>query len=273
MARIRSVHPKQTTDEAFVECGPWARLLAIFIRNFSDDQGVFEWKPKTLKMEIFPADDVNVSDLLAELERTSQVRRYEVEGRAYGVIRNFLKYQKPKFPNATYPLPDDLKLWRDGIGSVSIALPKASGKVPPVVVVVGVKEEEETTDIVAGATDAPVSHVILEEKPFPSVEDLQLAIKHWNFQAERLGLAQVKDFTDKRRRSLKARLTKLSSLDAWIALVDSLEHRPFCRGENPRGWRVDFDFLMREDAFTKLREGGWLKPGMSLEPEIAHAAE
>lgn len=127
MARIRSVHPGQTKDEAFVECSPWARLLAIFIRNHADDQGVFEWKPKTLKMEIFPADDVDVPALLAELEATNQVKRFEDSGRAYGVIRNFTKYQKPKTPNAIHPLPESIKLWRDNFGTTSETLPKSSG--------------------------------------------------------------------------------------------------------------------------------------------------
>ncbi len=53
MARIRSIHPGQATDEDFVQCSPFARLLAIFVRNEADDHGVFKWKPVTLKMRIF----------------------------------------------------------------------------------------------------------------------------------------------------------------------------------------------------------------------------
>lgn len=137
---------------------------------------------------------------------------------------------------------------------------------------------EQKTDIVADAPPLDVSRVVLngnehpDPEPFPSTEDLQLAIKHWNFQAERFGLPAVQDFTDKRRRSLRLRLAKLKTLDAWIALVDSLEHRPFCLGENKRSWRVDFDYVMREDGFTKLREGGWLTPGKAVELEAAHAS-
>ncbi len=105
MARIRSIHPGQWTDEAFVECSFAARLLAIGLRNEADDLGVFEWKPTMLKMRLFPADDVDVIPLLAELEATDQVLRYEVDGRQYGIIRNFGKFQKPRSPKYVHPPP------------------------------------------------------------------------------------------------------------------------------------------------------------------------
>ena len=65
--------------------------------------------------------------LLAELEATNQIKRFEESGRAFGVIRNFTKYQKPKTPNAIHPLPESMKLWRDNFGSVSETPPKQSG--------------------------------------------------------------------------------------------------------------------------------------------------
>lgn len=116
MARIRSIHPGQPTDEAFVSCGPWARLLALLIRNQADDQGVFEWKPVMLKMRIFPADNVEVEPLLEELVATNQVRKYEFAGRQYGAIRNFGTYQSPKSPKATHPITQAMAEYTGVIG-------------------------------------------------------------------------------------------------------------------------------------------------------------
>ena len=110
MPRIRSVHPGQWTDEDFVGCSMAARLLAIAIRNIADDEGVFEWKPVTIKMTVFPADDVNVTELLEELVLSRQVRRYTVDGKAYGIIRNFKKYQRPKKPVSNHPLPNSAEM-------------------------------------------------------------------------------------------------------------------------------------------------------------------
>ena len=107
MARIRSTHPGQWTDERFVTCSPLARLLALAVRNEADDNGIFEWKPLTLKMRLFPADSCDVGELLQELEETEQVYRFTVRGKEYGIIRNFTKYQRPKKPTFTYPTPTE----------------------------------------------------------------------------------------------------------------------------------------------------------------------
>jgi hypothetical protein len=109
MARIRSTHPTQWNDDDFIECSPLARLLTIGIRNFADDCGVFEWKPGQIKRNCLPADACDVKPLLEELVRHNQVKKYTVDGRDYGVIRNFRKWQRPKKPNTIYPLPDELR--------------------------------------------------------------------------------------------------------------------------------------------------------------------
>lgn len=111
MARIRSCFPGQWTDEDFVECSPLARLLVIGLRNEADDQGVFEWKPRALKMRLLPADDVSVTDLLAELSAQRQVMPYEIDGKAYGAIRNFMLWQRPKKPKAVHPVTPEVREW------------------------------------------------------------------------------------------------------------------------------------------------------------------
>ncbi len=105
MPRIRSVHPSQWTDESFVECSFAARLFVIAVRNETDDNGIFEWKPKTLKMKLFPADNIDLEPLLAELIDTKQVMKFEVNGIYYGMVRNFQKYQRPEKPKFLYPTP------------------------------------------------------------------------------------------------------------------------------------------------------------------------
>lgn len=109
MARIRSVHPGQWKDQDFVECSFGARLLALALRNEADDQGIFEWKPKQIKMNVFPADSVDVDALLAELVQFNIVKAYEVDGRRLGAIRNFRRYQRPKTPNAVHAMTDEIR--------------------------------------------------------------------------------------------------------------------------------------------------------------------
>lgn len=103
MSRIRSIHPGFFTDEDLVSVSVYARLLFLGIGVEADDKGIFEWKPLTIKMRIFPADNADVGALLHELETVGAIKRYELEGRTYGAIRNFRRFQKPKTPNDIYP--------------------------------------------------------------------------------------------------------------------------------------------------------------------------
>jgi hypothetical protein len=108
MARIRSLHPGQWRDADFCDCSALARLLALALRNIADDNGVFEWKPAEIKIECLPADNVEVKKLLAELVQRGLVKRFEVDRRAYGAIRNFLTWQRPQKPKPVHPCPDDI---------------------------------------------------------------------------------------------------------------------------------------------------------------------
>lgn len=105
MARIRSLHPEQWSDEQFASCSPLARLLAIGIRNEADDNGIFEWNVFRLRVRILPGDNCDMVALLDELLASNQVLRYEVDGKAYGLIRNFQRFQSAKKPTFRHPLP------------------------------------------------------------------------------------------------------------------------------------------------------------------------
>lgn len=109
MSRIRSIHPGFFTDENLVSVSMAARLLFLGLGVESDDKGIFEWKPLTIKMRVFPADNVDVAELLAELTAADAVRNYEIDGRQYGAIRNFRRFQKPKTPNDIHPAPLDIR--------------------------------------------------------------------------------------------------------------------------------------------------------------------
>lgn len=129
MARIRSLHPGQWTDEDFVLLDFPARLLALGIRNEADDQGVFEWKPQTIKMKIFPADNIDVEPLLDECLTHRQFAKFTVGGKDYGVIRNFRGFQRPKKPKILYPLPSEFRTY----AGLSVVSPEPkTDEAPPV---------------------------------------------------------------------------------------------------------------------------------------------
>lgn len=136
MSRIRSVHPGLWTDEAFVSLSPMARLLLMGLWNECDDMGSFAWSPITLKMRILPADAADAAALLAEMVSIGIVKHYEVAGKAYGAVRNFCQFQRPKKPNSVHPQTAEIANWvntkarstRDGSEEVPDKLPTPSPK-------------------------------------------------------------------------------------------------------------------------------------------------
>jgi hypothetical protein len=106
MARIRSLHPGQWSDEDFVAMSFPARILALALRNIADDHGVFEWKPLTIKMQLLPADNIDVTEMLSEMVANKIVVEFDAEGKRYGAIRNFMKWQRPKKPSYQHPCPE-----------------------------------------------------------------------------------------------------------------------------------------------------------------------
>lgn len=105
MARIRTIKPEFWTSEQVVECSPTARLLFIGLWNFCDDGGVHPASVKRIKMEVFPADqmdDEEVKTLLRELIDAGLLLHYEAEDKEYYQVTGW-KHQKIDKPNFRYP--------------------------------------------------------------------------------------------------------------------------------------------------------------------------
>jgi len=106
MARIRTIKPEFWTDEKVVQMSPWARLLFIGIWNFSDDEGRMEFSSVRLKLQILPADDVDIGDLCAELRRLALICTYSHKDKQYLQVINFDKHQRiDKRRTSKYPAP------------------------------------------------------------------------------------------------------------------------------------------------------------------------
>ncbi len=106
MARIRSIKPEFWTDEKVVELSPFARLLFIGMWNFCDDEGRMVYSPKRIKMQVFPADSIDLTELLEEIRKSKLVYVYSVDGVEYLQVCGFLKHQKvDKRTKSKYPAP------------------------------------------------------------------------------------------------------------------------------------------------------------------------
>lgn len=126
MSRIRSIHPGLWTDEAFMSLSSHARLLIIGIWQEAFDDGVFEWKPLTIKARVFPVDNVDIAGLMSELVAQNFVRQEEFDGRKIGLVRNFRHYQRPKKPNSSEMLRPEWATYVGLTGDSSEPVPNQS---------------------------------------------------------------------------------------------------------------------------------------------------
>jgi len=81
-------------------------------------------------------------------------------------------------------------------------------------------------------------------------DDIERVLDAW----KRTPFAQIRKLTSKRRTLLKARI-KDYGVDDVIEAIEIAAKTPFCLGKNDRGWKADFEFLLRPDSIAKILEG------------------
>lgn len=147
--------PSFFTNENLIELPFEFRLLFAGLWCHADRDGRLEDRPKRLKLQIFPADAVDVDAGLQALHDAGFIQRYEVNGQRYISICKFSAHQNPhhKETSAGYPQPPESlvktqcpeKTWLApekpglpggdlGLGSGDLGLGTGDGKAAPLVV-------------------------------------------------------------------------------------------------------------------------------------------
>lgn len=67
-------------------------------------------------------------------------------------------------------------------------------------------------------------------------------------------LPKIRDITDKRKQAIQYIVKKYSWEDI-IQVFDNTEASDFLKGNNDRGWKASFDFILRKDKFVNILEG------------------
>jgi len=95
MARARNIKPGFFRNADLVELSFEARLLFIGLWTIADREGRLEDRPKQIKMELFPADNLDCELILNSLAEIGMITRYVHDGKRYLQVVNFLKHQNP----------------------------------------------------------------------------------------------------------------------------------------------------------------------------------
>lgn len=97
MARIRTVKPELFRHEGLfdleAELGVPVRLAWIGLFTIADREGRFKWRPRAIKAEVLPYDDVDFSRVLDALVTRGFLVKYANAGNEYGWIPTFGAHQ------------------------------------------------------------------------------------------------------------------------------------------------------------------------------------
>jgi hypothetical protein len=261
MARIRTIKPEFWTSEQVTECSLSARLLFIGLWNFADDGGNLSASCKTAKMQIFPADNIDVEPLIDELISIGLLVVYCVSDRNYWHITGWhhqvINRPSPlKFPeysvSAQLPISDHSREERKGkegkgVNSNTNVLLVNSPSALPVP-----SEHGESVEII----NFPKLKTSTE-----TTELLRCVGEGWNELAHSFRLPTIGKLTDKRKSWVVARAKELVSdyefenpIDGFSFLFEKIKSSKFLRGE-ANGFRCSFDFAFNQTSFTKIMEG------------------
>jgi hypothetical protein len=98
MTRMRGVKPDLLRHEGLIDLeaatGLPIRLCFIGLLMCADRDGRFQWKPRTLKAEIMPHDQLDFGAVMEALASADFVRLYSVGGKEYGWIPGFRVHQR-----------------------------------------------------------------------------------------------------------------------------------------------------------------------------------
>ncbi|MFG1399858.1 hypothetical protein [Roseixanthobacter pseudopolyaromaticivorans] len=109
MARIRTIKPELFKHESLFDLeartGLPVRLAFMGLFTCCDREGRFKWRPRALKVDVMPYDDVDFSAVLDAMEAGGFVTRYEVDGESFGYIPSFSRHQNVNLREAASTIP------------------------------------------------------------------------------------------------------------------------------------------------------------------------
>lgn len=271
MARIRTVKPEFWTSEQVVDCSPIARLLFIGMWNFCDDAGNHPASAKTLKMEVFPGDDITTAEvqcMVDEIINAGLIVEYAAEGRQYWHVTGWRhqKIEKPNYKHPSYTYESRLPVADQSANDTrqvsDHSTPEWNGKEgsnKPLL--------SESGDSNSLPAETKTDNVVKIDSAKPQIPYQQIVDAYHEALPE---LPAVRLQTEARRKAIKSRWMQMLNSDRgdgtlrytdadsgirwWTQYFNHVRHNSHWLGDNDRGWTADFDWLLNLSNFTKVLE-------------------
>lgn len=246
MARIRTIKPSFFRHEGLQDleaANPKKYTMMVFagLWGHCDKGGCFQWRPRMLKLDILPFLNFEMSETLKLLEVHGFIRRYEVDGEAYGVIDSFMEHQRIHGKEAqeeqACPVPPALVKQQGNNGE---ATGKQQGNNGEAVETAGREgkgreQEKEGNGIV------------------PASMTLERVVEVWNVIP---GVGQAKSVTGPIRERVCTRLKEHPDLEWWRTLFDRVKASDFLCGRKT-DFAVTLDWILGPKNLAKLMNGNY----------------
>lgn len=270
MARARNIKPGFFRNADLVELPFEARLLFIGLWTIADRSGRMEDRPKQIKMELFPADSVDVDALLDELASIGVVARYSHDGKRYLQVVNFSKHQNPHKDEKASTIPD-----QDG----HLATPEQDKKKHSASTVQAPCNNDSGTVVIGLIPDSLIPDSLKEANAsvgkadaLPRCETQSVVDLYHQALPE---LPAVRVMSDARQKAVRSfwkfvltskksdgskRAETAEQALAWIGgYFDRARHNDFLMGRGAKapgheGWQCDLDFLLSEKGKKHVLE-------------------
>lgn len=230
MARKRMIDPNIWQSENFNKLSTLAKLVFIGLFSQADDEGRGRANAIFLKSMLFPYnEDMRSADIekaLCEISSNMSVVFYSCDGSNYYSLYNWDKWQKIDKPKSS-----ELPAFEENNTEIRRLFDERSTndsrKVPPNKNKNRIRIEEE-------------------ENKREKIKDIYCSIC--------TNLPQIQKLTDKRKKAIDNFLRDFT-FEQFEEICTKANNSDFLIGKNDRGWKADFDFLMRTDKATNILEG------------------
>lgn len=239
MARIRTVKPDLFRHEDLhdleLETGLPVRLAFIGLFCVCDKAGRFRWRPKQLKLDIFPYDDLDFERVIDALASRDFLVKYEVEGVFYGCIPTFTRHQHINNRESESTLPD-----------MSVGTLTNEGTKPESP---EITEPEQTSNTELVTREPRVEHSTEGEKEREKEREgernnmsrqtrdqVKEVFDHW---ITTMGKTSQAKLTDKRKKCIEARLKEGYTVDQIKQAIEGCAKSPHHMGQNDSGTVYD----------------------------------
>lgn len=246
MARKRMIDPNIWQSEDFSKLSTLGKLVFIGLFSLADDEGRGRCNPVYLKSTLFPYEEgirsADIDKTLSEISSNMSVIFYSCDGSSYYSLYNWNTWQKIDKPSQSKIPEYDSKTMQRIFGDNSTNVRR----------MVAPKRKEDN----------------IKEKEYKRIRIKDI------YNTNCSNLPQVQKLTDKRKKAIDEFIKEFTE-EQFEKICQIANSTDFLIGQNDRGWKADFDFLMRIDKATNILEGKYsnTKGGMNDFKELWEEAK